>query len=91
MRLLRLPLILIFILTSLLRLANAADFHAKVIHITDGDTITVLNNTNKQLKIRLNGIDSPEKAQAFGNKAKQFTKNLVDGQTVPVCEKAQEC
>jgi endonuclease YncB( thermonuclease family) len=91
MRLLRLPLILIFILTSLLRLANAADFHAKVIHITDGDTITVLNNTNKQLKTRLNGIDSPEKAQAFGNKAKQFTKNLVDGQTVPVCEKAQEC
>ena len=91
MRLLRLPLILIFILTSLLRLANAADFHAKVIHIIDGDTITVLNNTNKQLKIRLNGIDSPEKAQAFGNKAKQFTKNLVDGQTVPVCEKAQEC
>jgi endonuclease YncB( thermonuclease family) len=91
MRLLRLPLILIFILTSLLRLANAADFHAKVIHITDGDTITILNNTNKQLKTRLNGIDSPEKAQAFGNKAKQFTKNLVDGQTVPVCEKAQEC
>jgi len=91
MRLLRLPLILIFILTSLLRLANAADFHAKVIHITDGDTITVLNNTNKQLKIRLNGIDSPEKAQAYGNNAKQFTKNLVAGKTVPVCEKAQEC
>ena len=51
----------------------AADFQAKVIHIADGDTITVLNDTNEQIKIRLNGIDCPEKAQAYGNKAKQFT------------------
>jgi len=69
----------------------AADFHAKVIHIADGDTITVLNETNEHIKIRLNGIDCPEKGQAYGNKAKQFTKDLVAGQTVPVCEKAQEC
>jgi len=69
----------------------AADFHAKVIHIADGDTITVLNGTNEQIKIRLNGIDSPEQAQAYGHKAKRFTKELVAGQTVPVCEKAQEC
>ena len=71
--------------------ATASDFHAKVIHISDGDTITVLNETNKQIKIRLNGIDCHEKAQAYGNKAKGFTKDLVAGQTVPVCEKAQEC
>jgi len=69
----------------------AADFQAKVIHIADGDTITVLNDAKKQIKIRLNGIDCPEKAQAYGNKAKQFTKELVAGQAVPVCEKAQEC
>jgi len=31
----------------------AADFHAKVIHIADGDTITVLNDANKRVKIRL--------------------------------------
>jgi len=70
---------------------TAADFQAKVIHIADGDTITVLNATKKKIKIRLNGIDCPEKAQALGNRAKQFTKDLVAGQTVPVCEKAQEC
>lgn len=51
----------------------AADFHAKVIPIADGDTITVLNGANEQVKIRLNGIDCPEKAQAYGNKAAQFT------------------
>ncbi len=37
----------------------AADFQAKVIHIADGDTITVLNETNEQIKIRLNGIVNP--------------------------------
>ena len=38
--------------------AYAADFHAKVIHITDGDTISVLNADNESIKIRLYGIDS---------------------------------
>jgi len=60
----------------------AADFQAKVIHIADGDTTTVLNDTNEQIKIRLNGIDCPEKGQAYGNKAKNFTKDLVAGQPV---------
>ena len=62
----------------------AADFQAKVIHIADGDTITVLNQSNKQIKIRLNGIDCPEKGQAYGNKAKNFTKDLVAGQPVTI-------
>jgi len=62
----------------------ATDFQAKVIHITDGDTLTVLNDTNEQIKIRLNGIDCPEKAQAYGNKAKQFTKVLVHKEMVVI-------
>jgi len=64
--------------------AYATDFHAKVIHISDGDTITVLNDANEKIKIRLNGIDCPEKAQAYGNKAKQFTKDLVHGERVTI-------
>ncbi len=38
--------------------AHPADFQAKVIHIADGDTITVLNDTNEQVKIRLNSTES---------------------------------
>jgi endonuclease YncB( thermonuclease family) len=84
MHLFRLQLCLLLPLFSLTSLVHAADFHAKVIHITDGDTITVLNDANKRIKIRLNGIDCPEKSQAYGNKAKQFTKELVAGQTVTI-------
>jgi endonuclease YncB( thermonuclease family) len=50
-----------------------------VIHVVDGDTLTALNEANEHVKIRLNGIDCPEKVQAFGNKAKQCTKDLVSG------------
>lgn len=64
--------------------AIAADFQAKVIHISDGDTITVLNDTNEHIKIRLNGIDCPEKGQAYGKKSEQFTKDLVHGKMVTI-------
>jgi endonuclease YncB( thermonuclease family) len=43
----------------------------KVVGISDGDTLTLLDSANTQHKIRLSGIDTPEKAQAFGNRAKQ--------------------
>lgn len=55
----------------------------KVVGISDGDTITVLQN-NQQFKIRLYGIDCPESGQAFGSKAKQFTSSLVFGKNVEV-------
>ncbi len=48
----------------------------KVVSVADGDTITVLENKN-QHRIRLYGIDAPEKRQDFSNKAKQFVADLV--------------
>ena len=54
-----------------------------MVGISDGDTITVLHN-GKGERIRLHGIDCPEKRQAFGNRAKQFTSTLVFGKAVTV-------
>ena len=48
-----------------------ADFVAKVVGITDGDTITVLDGQKNQIKVRLANIDAPEKNQAFGARSKQ--------------------
>lgn len=51
--------------------AHAAPISGKVISVADGDTLTVLDSTHKQHKIRIAEIDAPEKAQPFGNRSKQ--------------------
>ena len=61
----------------------AADFTGRVVGISDGDTISVLHD-GKAEKIRLNGIDCPEKQQPFGQRAKQFTSKLAFGKDVTV-------
>ena len=63
---------------------NASTLQGKVVHVADGDTITVLDATNTQHKIRLQGIDAPEKAQAFGQKSKQSLHQLVHSKQVSV-------
>src|SRR5215467_12306386 len=54
----------------------AADFLGSVVSVLDGDTIEVLHNTRAE-RIRLSGIDCPEKGQAFGNRAKQAASALA--------------
>ena len=63
--------------------AAVQEFTGKVVRVSDGDTITVLHN-GKGERIRLHGIDCPEKRQAFAKRAKQFTSNLVFAKTVTV-------
>ncbi|MEO6118614.1 MAG: thermonuclease family protein [Methylotenera sp.] len=48
-----------------------ADVTGRVVGVTDGDTITLLDNYNTQYKVRLAGIDAPEKKQPFGQRSKQ--------------------
>jgi endonuclease YncB( thermonuclease family) len=56
----------------------------KVVGVSDGDTITVLDASKKQHKVRLDGIDAPESNQDFGSRAKQSLSDLVFGKTVTV-------
>lgn len=63
---------------------SEATWQGKVVGITDGDTVTVLTSTNEQVKIRIYGIDCPEKKQAFGTKARAFLASLIFGQVVTV-------
>jgi endonuclease YncB( thermonuclease family) len=50
---------------------HAAQLTGKVVGISDGDTLTLLDSANVQHKIRLAGIDAPEKKQPFGEKSKR--------------------
>jgi micrococcal nuclease len=63
---------------------------ARVVGISDGDTITVLTPEKKQVKIRLNGIDAPETGQPFGTRAKQLASELAFGKTVTIKERDKD-
>ena len=63
---------------------HAATLQGKVVGVADGDTITVLDATNTQHKIRMQGIDAPEKAQPFGQKSKQSLSQMVQSKQVTV-------
>lgn len=54
----------------------------RMVGVSDGDTVTLLTDDLVQHKVRLRGIDAPEKAQAFGNRAKQALSALVFGRRV---------
>jgi len=64
-------------------------FSAKVVKISDGDTITVLSG-KEQTKVRLYGIDAPEKKQDYGQKSRQFLASLIAGQIVEVEPKGKD-
>jgi micrococcal nuclease len=61
--------------------ASESIFHGPVVSVLDGDTIEVLHNQRPE-RIRLSGIDCPEKGQAYGKKAKQAASELAFGKEV---------
>jgi len=66
---------------------NTPDANGKVVRIADGDTFTMLTTNNQQVKIRLYGIDCPERAQDFGTVARQKLSDLIFGQIVRIDKK----
>ena len=55
---------------------HAESISGKVVSISDGDTLTILDNSNTQTRVRLAAIDAPEKAQAFGQRGKQELSDI---------------
>ena len=62
---------------------GAQTFSGEVVGITDGDTITVMQN-GTAVRVRLDGIDSPERGQDFSQRAKEFSSGMVFRQIVTV-------
>lgn len=54
-------------------------FEAQVIRVTDGDTLSVRAG-DRNFRVRLHGVDAPERGQAYGTKARDFLAELVAGQ-----------
>ena len=75
----------IILLVYLMLIAvTASAFDGKVVKVTDGDTVEVLDSSNKLTKVRLYGIDAPESKQDFGQKAKKFVLDMAVNKTVEV-------
>src|SRR6185437_15999166 len=68
----------------------AADFPARVVGISDGDTLTVLTADRRQVKVRLHGTAAPETGQDFGSRAKQAASELAFGKQVTVRERDKD-
>lgn len=59
-------------------------FEAQVVGVADGDTVTVLDAEQHQVRIRVAGIDAPEKKQPFGNRARQAMTDFCFRERVDV-------
>jgi len=77
-----LPVAVTLVLLAAQRWGHHA-LEGKVVAVIDGDTIEVMQHGRAE-RIRLSGIDCPEKRQPFGSRAKERTSALAYGATVRV-------
>jgi len=77
-------LLIILLLAIPFAASSAGTLTGRTVHVTDGDTIVILSEGNVQHKIRLQGIDAPERGQAYGTKSKDHLSERVAGRFVVV-------
>lgn len=63
---------------------QASRFEARVVTVLDGDTFEVVTTDRRRVRIRLEGIDCPERGEPFSNVARSFTRQLAFDRTVQV-------
>ncbi|MCK6470254.1 MAG: thermonuclease family protein [Planctomycetes bacterium] len=81
--------LLVALLLLAVRTYLAQPKEGQVVGVSDGDTIRVMAE-GKEEKVRLFGVDCPEKDMPFGSAAKQFTSDLVFGKPVRVQKVASD-
>lgn len=64
--------------------------NGRSVNVADGDTFTLLDDNNTQHRIRLDGIDAPERGQAFGNRSREYLANMIVGKRISVTYKEKD-
>ena len=62
----------------------------RVVGVNDGDTLTCLDESNQQQKVRLADIDAPELSQDFGKVSREALASMVFGKTVEVVDEGKD-
>jgi endonuclease YncB( thermonuclease family) len=62
----------------------AGTLGGRVVSVSDGDAITILDDAEVRQRVRLAAIDAPEKGQPFGERSRQNLSQLVYGKEVRV-------
>ncbi|MDL2303090.1 thermonuclease family protein [Dysgonomonas sp. OttesenSCG-928-D17] len=60
---------------------------SRVVRVADGDTVTLLTDQREQIRVRLDGIDAPERGQDYGQKATLFVREMCYNKPVIVHKK----
>jgi len=74
--------ILLLVLLQTTTHAASLILHGRIVRVTDGDTVTLLDERHTLHKIRLAGIDAPESAMPYGNHATVYLMSQVFGKDV---------
>lgn len=74
----------LLIFSLFIAVSAQADIKGRVVAVTDGDTIKVLDANNVEHKVRLTGIDAPERGQPFGTVSRDNLASMVAGKEVLV-------
>lgn len=82
--------LLLLVLLQAAALAGPLVLHGRIVRVTDGDTVTLLDEYQAQHKIRLAGIDAPESGMPYGQEATALLASLVLGQSVVAHARKQD-
>lgn len=69
---------------------SAAETRGRVVKIADGDSFTILGKNNRQTRIRLYGVDSPENGQPYSKRAKEALSNMISEKDLVIREKNKD-
>jgi endonuclease YncB( thermonuclease family) len=86
----RLPVFLALLFLLQIKNAYGSDIIGRIVSISDGDTVKLLDADNNLVKIRLAEIDAPEKKQPYGMKAKQELSSLCFNRNARAVVKAHD-
>lgn len=80
----RLPATALLAILAMVSPTLAAETRGRVVGITDGDTLTLLTDQREQVRVRLSDIDTPERRQPYGDRARQELSDLAFGRRARV-------